>query len=51
MDLTPHDVLADLLGSGDFPVDIADPDTAADLIIRRLIDAGFEIKPADGRQP
>jgi hypothetical protein len=50
-ELTTHDVLADLLGSADFPVEVADPDAAADLIIQRLIDAGFEIKPADGRQP
>jgi hypothetical protein len=40
-----RDVLADLLGSGDFPVEVADPDAAARLIIQRLIDAGFQIVP------
>jgi hypothetical protein len=39
-------VLADLLGSGDFPADVIDPDGAAQIIIERLIDAGFEIVPA-----
>jgi hypothetical protein len=42
--LTPRDVLADLLGSGDFPVEIADPEAAAAIIVQRLIDAGFIIK-------
>jgi hypothetical protein len=46
-ELTPQYVLADFLGSGDFPVEIADPEAAARLIIERLIDAGFEIKPAE----
>ena len=45
-ELHPIDVLADLLGSGDFPVEIADPDAAAKLILERLNDAGFKIVPA-----
>lgn len=45
--LTPQHVLADLLGSGppDFPVEIADPEAAAWIILRRLFDAGFEVVP------
>ena len=45
-DLRPQEVLADLLGSGDFPAEVVDPDGAAQIIIQRLIDAGFEIVPA-----
>jgi hypothetical protein len=44
-ELTPRDVLADLLGSGDFPAEIFNPELEADLIIDRLRDAGFEIVP------
>ena len=44
--LTPKDVLVDLFGSGDFPVPILDPEAAAEIVVQRLIDAGFEIKPA-----
>jgi len=44
--ITPREVLADLLGSGDFPVEIADPEGVADLIQQRLIDAGFAIVDA-----
>jgi hypothetical protein len=47
-DLTPQHVLADLLGSGDFPAEVIDPEAAAKIIIQRLLDAGFEIKPAKG---
>jgi len=43
-DLTPQHVLADLLGSADFPAEVLDPDAAAAIIIQRLIDAGFVIK-------
>lgn len=46
-ELTPKDVLADLLGSADFPADIFNPELEAALIIQRLRDAGFEIVPAD----
>jgi hypothetical protein len=46
-EVAARDVLADLFGSGDFPPEIL-PDTAhaADVVIQRLLDAGFEIKPA-----
>jgi hypothetical protein len=46
-ELTPQEVLEDLLGSADFPVVIVDTNGAARIIIRRLEDAGFEIRPAD----
>jgi hypothetical protein len=45
IDLDPRDVLADLVGSADFPVEVADPEAAARLILERLNDAGFEIVP------
>lgn len=48
MDLTPQEVLEDLLGSPDFPVVIVDTKAAAKIIIRRLEDAGFVIVPDDG---
>jgi hypothetical protein len=44
-DLTPQDVLADLLGSADFPAEVIDPARASDVIIERLRDAGFNIVP------
>jgi hypothetical protein len=44
-ELTPKHVLIDLFGSGDFPAEILDPAQAAEIVIQRLIDAGFEIKP------
>lgn len=46
-ELTPREVLADLLGSADFPAEIADPDATAELIIHRLRDAGFKIVADD----
>jgi len=46
-ELTPHHVLTDLFGSADFPAEILDPEHAAEIVIQRLIDAGFEIKPAE----
>jgi hypothetical protein len=46
-ELTPKDVLADLFGSDDFPATVLDTEHAADLVIDRLRDAGFEIVPAD----
>ena len=46
-ELTARHVLADLFGNGDFPAEILDPEHAADVVIRRLLDAGFEIKPAE----
>lgn len=42
-ELTPQHVLVDLFGSADFPAEILDPEQAADLVIQRLIDAGFKI--------
>ncbi len=46
-DLDPRDVLADLFGSGDFPPEILlDPAHAAEVVVQRLRDAGFEIVPA-----
>jgi hypothetical protein len=44
-ELHPRDVLADLLGSGDFPAEVLDPEAAARIILRRLEDAGFEVVP------
>ena len=37
------EVLADLLGSGDFPVQVDDPEAAAEIILKRLADAGFKV--------
>jgi hypothetical protein len=48
-ELTPQHVLADLFGSGDFPAEVLDPEAAAEIVIQRLIDAGFEIRPAERR--
>jgi hypothetical protein len=44
-ELSPEEVLADLLGSGDFPAQVLDPEAAAKIILRRLEDAGFEVVP------
>jgi hypothetical protein len=44
-ELTPEDVLVDLLGSGDFPAQVLDPEAAAWIILRWLFDAGFEVVP------
>ena len=46
-ELTPKHVLEDLFGGADFDHEILDPQAAADLVIERLRDAGFEIVPAD----
>jgi hypothetical protein len=43
-ELTPKHVLVDLFDSDDFPVPIPDPEAAAEIVIQRLMDAGFEIK-------
>jgi hypothetical protein len=46
-ELDPRDVLADLFGSGDFPPEILlDSAHAADIVVQRLLDAGFAIAPA-----
>jgi len=50
-ELTPQEVLADLLGSGDFPAEVIDPEAAAEIVIQRLIDAGFEVRAADRCRP
>jgi hypothetical protein len=44
--LCPEDVLADLLGSGDFPAEVLYPEAAARIILNRLLDSGFEVVPA-----
>jgi hypothetical protein len=44
-ELRPEEVLIDLLGSGDFPAQVLDPEAAAWIILRRLFDAGFEVVP------
>jgi hypothetical protein len=44
-ELTPKHVV-DLFGSGDFPAEILDSEHAAEIVIQRLRDAGFEIIPA-----
>jgi hypothetical protein len=49
-ELTPQYVLADLLGSADFPAEVLDPDKAAEIIVQRLIDAGFVIRPGQHRE-
>jgi hypothetical protein len=48
-ELHPREVLADLLGSGDFPAEVIDPEAAAEIIIQRLEDAGFKIATREDR--
>jgi hypothetical protein len=43
-ELTPKHVLADLFDSDDFSAPIPDPEAAAEIVVQRLLDAGFEIK-------
>jgi len=50
-ELTPRDVLVDLFGGADFDHEILDAAAAADIVIQRLIDAGFEIVPARSGGP
>jgi hypothetical protein len=45
-ELIPQEVLADLLGSADFPAEVLDPEAAAAIILRRLRDAGFQVVDA-----
>ena len=45
-ELSARDVLIDLFGGADFDHEILDPAAAADLVIQRLIDAGFKIVDA-----
>jgi hypothetical protein len=46
-ELQPWETIEDLLGSEDFPADIADTEGAAKAIVQRLIDAGFVVIAAD----
>jgi hypothetical protein len=46
-ELTPKDVLIDLLGSAEFDHEILNPAAAAEIILERLRDAGFVVVPAD----
>jgi hypothetical protein len=41
-ELDPKDVLTDLFDSDDLP--LPNPEAAAEIVIQRLTDAGFEIK-------
>jgi hypothetical protein len=50
IELTPQHVLADLFDSDDFPVPIPDPEAAAEIGLRRLINAGFEINAKERAQ-
>jgi hypothetical protein len=38
-------VLADLFDSDDFPGSVRNLDEAAKIVVQRLIDSGFDIKP------
>jgi hypothetical protein len=46
-ELTAQHVLVDLFDSDDWPVPIPDPEAAAEIVVQRLIDAGFEVRPAE----
>jgi hypothetical protein len=50
-ELDPKDVLSDLFDSADFPAEILDPEHAAEIVIQRLLDAGFKIEPARAMRP
>jgi hypothetical protein len=43
-ELTPQYVLADLFDSEDFPGEVPNPEEAAEIVVQRLVDAGFVIK-------
>jgi hypothetical protein len=43
-ELTLRHVLVDLFGGADFDHEILDPERAAEIVVQRLIDAGFVIK-------
>jgi hypothetical protein len=45
-ELDPKVVLSDLFGSDDFPALVLDTEHAAEVVVQRLHDAGFEIVPA-----
>ena len=42
-ELLSVEVLADLLGSDDFPAEVLDTEAAAKIILQRLSDAGFKV--------
>jgi hypothetical protein len=46
-ELTPQYVLTVLFDSDDFPAAIQNPKEAAEIVVQRLIDSGFEIRPKD----
>jgi hypothetical protein len=46
-ELSAKEVLADLLGSDELGVEIADPERAAEIVIKWLNDAGFQIVAID----
>jgi hypothetical protein len=50
-ELTLQHVLADLFDSDDFPAPIPDPEAAPEIVVPRLIDAGFEIKAFGAEVP
>jgi hypothetical protein len=43
-ELTPQHVLVDPFDSDDWPDSIPEPETAAEIVVQRLIDAGFAIE-------
>jgi hypothetical protein len=43
-ELTPQHVLVDLFDSDDWPDSIPEPETAAEIVVQRLIDASFAIE-------
>ena len=45
-ELAPKDVLVDLVGSDDFPAVVLDTEYAAEIVVQRLLNAGFEISAA-----
>ena len=50
-ELTPQHVLADLFHSDDLPAAVPNPEEAAEIVVQRLIDAGFEIRSAERSRP
>jgi hypothetical protein len=50
-ELSARDVLADLFGSGDFPGEVFDTLRGAEIVIQRLLDAGFAIVDAKDVRP
>jgi hypothetical protein len=46
-ELTPQHVLANLFDSDDFSRRVPNPEEAAKIVVRRLTDSGFDIKPSE----